>query len=216
MAASIAEQMDTALPASSKFPAWLRWGVLVWLVVWIPAYWHTWGAANFLHLCDIAVILACVGVWTNSALLISSQAVSSLLVDAAWTLDAASRFIRGRGLFGGAEYLFDARYPFWVRLLTLFHVALPVLLLWAMHRIGYDRRGWTLQCAIALPAFVAARFMSAAANINYAFTDPFIHRAWGPAPIHVLISWIFMAVVVYLPTHLLLKRLFRPPESRAS
>ena len=59
--------------------------------IWIPAYWHTWGAANFLHLCDIAVILACIGVWTNSALLISSQAVSSLLVDAAWILDAGSR-----------------------------------------------------------------------------------------------------------------------------
>ena len=97
MAASIVRKMAHASPASSKFPAWLRWAALVWLVVWIPAYWHTWGAANFLHLCDIAVILTCVGMWTNSALLISSQAVRSLLVDAAWTLDAASRFIRGRG-----------------------------------------------------------------------------------------------------------------------
>jgi hypothetical protein len=216
MAAGIGEKMDTASTASPGFPAWLRWGVLIWLVIWIPAYWRTWGAVNFLHLCDIAVILACIGVWTNSALLISSQTVSSLLVDAAWMLDAGSRFIRGRGLFGGAEYLFDAQYPLWVRLLTLFHVVMPVLLLWALHRIGYDRRGWALQCAIALPAFAAARFTAPAANINYAFTDPFIHRSWGAAPIHVLISWIFMAVVVYLPTHLLLKRLFPPPRSRPS
>src|ERR1022692_5340502 len=52
---------------------WLRWAALAWLVIWFPAYWHTWGAANFLYLCDIAVILTCLGVWTNSALLISSQ-----------------------------------------------------------------------------------------------------------------------------------------------
>ena len=208
--------MATPSPAPTRLPTWLRWAALFWLAIWIPAYWHTWGAANFLHLCDVAVILACVGVWTNSALLISSQAVSSLLVDAAWILDAGSRLVRGRGLFGGAEYLFDAHYPLWVRLLSLFHIAMPALLLWALHRTGYDRRGWALQCAIALPAFVAARFASPAANINYAFADPFFHRAWGPAPIHVLISWLFMACVVYLPTHLLLRRLFAPPHARAS
>jgi hypothetical protein len=194
---------------------WLRWAALIWLAIWIPAYWRTWGAANFLHLCDVAVILTCIGVWTGSTLLISSQAVSSLVVDAAWILDAGSRLIRGRGVFGGAEYLFDAHYPLWVRLLSLFHVVLPVLLLWALHRNGYDRRGWLLQCAIALPLFVAARFAAPEANINYAFTDPFIHREWGPAPMHVLISWLFMAFVVYLPTHLLLNRLFGAAHMRA-
>jgi hypothetical protein len=196
----------------ARFPNWLRWATLVWLAVWFPAYWHTWGAANFVHLCDIAVILTCVGVWTNSALLISSQAVGSLIVDTAWALDAGAKFFFGRQLFGGTEYLFDAHYPLWIRLLTLFHLAMPPLLLWGIHRMGYDRRGWALQSAIALPAFIAARFTSAAANINYVFTDPFIHRAWGPAPIHVVISWLFMVFVVYFPTQLLLRRFFSPPK----
>jgi len=216
MTAETADKMATPPPAPPKFPQWVRWTVLVWLAIWIPAYWRTWGVANFIHLCDIAVILACAGVWTNSALLISSQAVSSLLVDAAWMLDAGWRLFRGRALLGGADYLFDAHYPLWVRLLSLFHIAMPVLLLWALHRTGYDRRGWALQCAIALPLFIAARFTNPAENINYAFVDPFIHRQWGPAPIHVLISWLFMAVVVYLPTHLLLKKIFRAPQARES
>ena len=208
--------MATPAPAPTAFPLWIRLVVLVWLLIWIPAYWRTWGPANFVHLCDIAVILVCVGVWTGSALLISSQAVSSLLVDAAWAVDAGSRLVRGRGMLGGAEYLFDQRYPLWVRLLSLFHLALPVLVLWAMARTGYDRRSWSLQCAIALPAFVAARFTPPALNINYAFIDPFIHRSWGPPPIHVVISWLFMVFVVYLPTHLLLKKLFRPTPQRAA
>jgi hypothetical protein len=184
----------------------------VWFLIWLPAYWRTWGAANFLHLCDIAMILACVGVWSNSALLISSQAVSALLVGMVWALDAGSTFFLGRHLLGGTEYLFDTSYPLWVRLLTLFHAALPVLLLWALHQIGYDRRGWALQSAIALPIFVASRFTSPAQNINFAFTDPFFHRAWGPAPVHIATSWLFMVLVVYLPTHLLLKWLFPPPQ----
>jgi hypothetical protein len=214
MAAEIVEPMDTRPPTPFKFPVWIRCAVVVWLAIWIPAYWRTWGAANFLHLCDVAVILACAGVLTDSALLISSQGVSSLLVDAAWALDASWRLLRGRALLGGADYLFDSHYPLWVRLLSLFHVVMPALLLWALHRTGYDRRGWALQCAIALPLFIAARFTNPAENINYAFIDPFIHRQWGPAPIHVLISWLFMAFVVYYPTHLLLKRIFPAPPAR--
>jgi hypothetical protein len=200
--------MSAPAAPPTAFPLWLRWCALFWLAIWIPAYWRTWGAANFLHLCDIAVMLVCLGLWFNNRLLLSSQAVGSLLVDSAWIVDAGWHVLRGHGLLGGADYLFDASHPLWVRLLTLFHVAMPVLLLWALARTGYDRRGWPLQSGIALIAFVAARSTSAATNINYAFTDPFIHRAWGPGPVHVLISWLFMTVVVYLPTHLALLRVF--------
>jgi hypothetical protein len=197
--------------AQTRFPDWLRWTVLAWFVIWLPAYWHTWGAANFLHLCDIAVMLTCLAVWSNSALLISTQAVGSLLVDAAWALDAGWRLVSGRGLMGTTEYLFDPHFPLWIRLLTLFHLVMPGLVLWALYRTGYDRRGWALQSAIALAAFIASRFTSPAENINFAFTDPFFHRAWGSPPVHILTSWLFMAFVLYLPTHLLLKHLFAPP-----
>jgi hypothetical protein len=208
--------MPPATAPTHAFPVWLRCAAVAWLAIWMPAYWHTWGASNFLHLCDIAVIVTCAGLLTNSALLISSQAVGSLLVDAAWMLDAGWHLVRGRGLLGGADYLFDPSHPLWVRLLTLFHVVMPVLLLWAIGRTGYDRRGWPLQCAIALPAFVAARFTAPAENINYAFTDPFIHRQWGPPAAHVLISWLFMAVVVYLPTHLALRAIFKNRTKEAA
>ncbi len=190
------------------FPAWLRWAALAWLSIWVPAYWRTWGVSNFLQLCDIAVILTSVGLWTNSRLLISSQAVSSLLVDSAWMLDALGRLLTGRHLLGGTEYLFDGHYPLWVRLLSLFHVLMPPLLLWSLHHVGYDRRGFVLQSAITVSALIGSRFTAPAKNVNFAFTDPFFHRAWGPAPVHVAVSVLFMAIVVYFPTHLLLKRLF--------
>jgi len=198
------------------YPIWMRWLSLVWFLFWSSAYWRTWGAANFVHLCDVAVILTCIGMWTGSALLISSQAVGALIVDAAWALDACWMVLLRRPLFGGNEFLLDAHYPLWVRLLTVFHLIMPALLLWGLVRSGYDRRGWLLQCAIALPVFILARFTPPAKNIDFAFTDPFLHVQWGPAPLHVLISWCFMAVVIYLPTHLLLKRLFPPPQEQAS
>lgn len=177
----------------------------------MAVYWRFWGPANFLHLCDIAVIVSCIGLWSSNALLISSQAVGSLVVDAIWTLDVGWRFFLGRHLTGGTEYLFDPRYPLWIRLLTLFHLVTPPLLLWAVHRIGYDRRGCALQSAIAVAAFAAARFTSPELNINFAFSNPLTHRAWGPAPMHVAISALIIIIVAYLPTHLCLKHFFAPP-----
>jgi hypothetical protein len=200
----------------TRFPAWIRVAAAVWLVAWVPAYWHAWGLANFLHLCDLAVFLTCVGLWTNSALLLSSQAVGSLLVDFAWTLDAAWKIVAHHHLIGGTEYLFDPHVALWIRLLSLFHVLLPPLLLWALCRTGYDRRAWALQSGIAVVAFIASRFTTPANNINFAFTDPFWHRSVGPAPIHVAASILFMAVVVYLPTHLVLARIYPPPGAGTS
>lgn len=198
-----------AQPAQQKaLPEALRWGALVWLAVWFPANWRYWSLANFLHLCDLALILGCVGLWTSNALLLSSQAISSLLVGLTWALDASWRLFLGHHLIGGTEYMFDSSYPLWIRLLSLFHIALPPLLLWALRRTGYDSRAWRFQSAIALLAFIASRFTNPELNINFAFRDPFWHRAWGPAPIHVAVSVLFMVFVVYLPTHLVLRRVY--------
>lgn len=214
MTAEVAEHMTSSPPNHAKLPPWIRWVALGWLALWFTVYWRAWGPLNFLHFCDIAEILACIGFVADNALLISSQAVASLFVDAAWAVDAGWTVVFGHHLIGGTEYLFDPSHALWVRLLSLFHLALPVLLLWALHRLGYDRRGFPLQLAIALPAFIASRFAPAAQNINYAFTDPFFHRSSGAAPVHILVAFLFMLVVVYLPTHLILKRIFPSPATR--
>ncbi len=206
--------MLSASSANKKFPDWLRWSALLWLLVWVPTYWRVWGPVNFLFLCDIAAGLTCIGLWTSNSLLLSSQAISSLLIDFAWGLDVAWRLFFGRHLIGGTEYLFDARFPLWVRLLSLFHLFLPFLLLWALHRVGYNRRGWALQSAIAPIVLVLTRIASTPEkNINFAFTDPFFHRAWGPAPVHLAVTSLFLICVVYLPTHLLLSRMFPPLQN---
>jgi hypothetical protein len=207
--------MLTSPPARQKIPVWFRWLALLWLVIWFAAYWHAWGPANFLHLCDIAVILICFGLWADSALLVSSQAVSSLMIDIVWTLDVATRLIFGRHLIGGTEYLFDATTPLWARLLSLFHIVLPFLLLWSLHRLGYDPRGWKLQSAILVPILIASRHVTPDQNLNFAVKDPFLHRSYGPAPVHLAITFLFLVFVVYLPTHLLLSRLFPPPRTEA-
>jgi hypothetical protein len=208
--------MPTTVSASrQKIPEWLRHLALIFLVLWFAAYWHAWGPANFLHLCDVAVILTCIGLWTNSSLLVSSQAVSSVLIDLVWTLDATARLIFGRHLIGGTEYLFDATTPLCARLLSLFHILLPFVLLWSLSRLGYDRRGWKLQSAILVPILIASRFVTTGQNLNFAVTDPFLHRSYGPAATHLFITFLFLVFVVYFPTHLLFSRLFPGPSGES-
>jgi hypothetical protein len=192
---------------ANAFPI-LRWVALSWLVVWLPSYVWAWGWANLLHLCDMAVILGCVGIWWGSSLLISSQAVGSLAAGILWALDVGWRLTTGRFLVGGTDYMWDARYPLWVRLLSSFHIGLPLALLWAMRKVGYDRRALALQAAIAAGLFVAARFLPSDLNVNYAFRDPLFHRAWGPAPVHLAVIFFFAAVFLYWPTHLFLSWMF--------
>ncbi len=186
--------------APAAFPV-VRWLAVAWLLVWATAYARGWGLANFLHLCDLAVVLTCVGLWRGSPLLLSSQALSSLVVDVAWDIDLAWRLATGRHLIGGTEYMFDPRFPLALRMLSLFHVVLPVLLVWAVRRVGYDRRGFALQAAIAVLAVAAARLAPAAANINYAHADPFFGRQWGPAPVHVAVIVAPLVLALYWPTH---------------
>jgi hypothetical protein len=189
----------------------VRWAAAAWLAVWAPAYWLYYGPLVFLNLCDIAVILTCVGLWRGSALLLSSQALSSLAIDFAWLADLAWRAASGRHLIGGTEYMWDPAYPAWLRALSLFHVLLPAALLYGLKRFGYDRRALPLQSAIALGVLAASRLTAPELNVNFAFRDPFFGRAWGPAPLHVLAIWGGLAIVYWL-TALALRRVFPPAQ----
>ncbi len=106
--------------------------------------------------------------------------------------------------------MWDARFPLWVRLLSLFHVVLPVLLLVALRRASYDHHALRLQSWITAALLVASRFLGPTRNLNYAFADPIFHRAFGPAPIHLALIFAALAGIIYWPTHLLLARAFPP------
>jgi hypothetical protein len=198
---------------STPFPV-LRWAALAWFAVWFPTYAHYWGWSNFLHVCDVAVALTCAGLWWGNSLLLSSQAVNAVLTDLLWCADAAGRLAFSKNYLGGTEYMWDSHYPVWVRALSLFHVFLPLLLLWSLRRVGYDRRGLALQAAITAALLAASRFFGAALNLNYAFVEPVFHRSWGPAPLHLFLVWLCMLVFLYWPVHLALKKFM--PAIRAA
>jgi hypothetical protein len=197
---SLFDHARTVDLARVKFPI-LRWVALAWLIAWIPAYWRCWGWQNFFHLCDIAVILSCLGIIFGNRLLISSQMLATVVPGVIWSLDAGWRVFFHHNLIGGTEYLWDATVPLWVRMLSLFHIGLPILLLALCARIGYDRRALAFQSLVTFVLFLISRWMGAEANLNYVFIDPIFHRALRPAPIHFAIIIAGTVILFYLPAH---------------
>lgn len=182
------------------------------ILIWTIVTWEARGPENFLWFCDVANFAVVFAILTESPLILSSQAVSVLLVQILWMIDVLGRALLGIHLIGGTEYMFDQSTAPGLRLVSLFHVIVPGVLIWGMSRLGYDRRGWLLQTGVAwvlLP-------------VSFWCTDPirdinWVHGPFGEAqtlvapPVYLAVLMIAYPVVVYLPTHLVLRRLFREP-----
>ena len=184
----------------------LRWLGLAWLAVYLPSYAIAYGFTNFLFLCNLGVMLTAAALLWESRLVLSSQAVAAPVIGLAWAVDAGWRVVTGAHLFGGTEYMWDPQYPLFTRLLSLYHLAWPVLVVVLVRRVGYDRRGWALQSGIAGGVVICCRLFTAPAeNINFAFVDPIFGRAFEPAALHIGIVLGGLAGVAYGLTHLVLR-----------
>ncbi len=184
----------------------LRWFALAWLLIYVPSYTAAYGLANFLFVCNLSVFITTLGLWLSSPLLLSSQAVGLLIVSCVWTLDVVSRLLTGAHWIGGTEYMWDARWPLATRLMSLYHVMAPLLIVYALRRVGYDRRGLALQSGIATAAILLGRLFGPAANLNHAFTDPILKRSFEPAALHLAILIGVLVGFLYPLTDAVLRR----------
>jgi hypothetical protein len=195
----------------------------VFLAVLLPIYLKTYGPTNFLWFCDAALILTVIGMWLESSLLISMCAVGILIPQCLWLLDFAMN-VFGIHLLGLTPYMFDSRISLFTPGLSLFHGWLPLLLIWLLRRVGYDKRAllaWgTLATALVLvcyfftpPAGSHLADANTPININniYGFNDQ-RPQSWINQNIYVVLwigaLWLF----AFLPTHFLLLKIFPGPR----
>lgn len=187
-----------------RLPFWLKIGWTFWLGVWIPIYWKEYGAQNFLYFCDLGNIFVAIALWSESALIFSWQATGLLLFQTLYAIDLAGALILGRHLIGGTEYMFDPNLPLLVRLLSLFHVVMPPLLIWATRQLGYDSRGWKFQTLTAWVVVPINYFWRPEQNVNWARGLFFREQHVVPGLVYLGAYLILVPLVVYYPTHLLL------------
>jgi hypothetical protein len=187
-----------------RIPAWLKIVWTIWLIAWVPLYWKQYGAQNFLFFCDLGNIFIGLALWLESSLLFSWQACGLLFFQGLYIIDLAGTVITGQHFIGGTEYMFDPGLPLAVRLLSLFHVVTPPLLLWALRRVGYDRRGWKLQTLTAWIVVPINYFWRPQLDVNWARGLFFREQHLVPGWLYLLAYLTLVPLLVYFPTHLLL------------
>jgi hypothetical protein len=190
-------------------PIWLKILYTLFVAFLVPIYWRQYGPANFLWFSDIALLIMIPALWFENALLVSMMALSVLVLELVWNIDFWVRLATGKSLIALSAYMFDPKIPLFIRSLSLFHVALPIILVWLLARLGYERRAFfwqTLLAVIVLP--VSYLVTNPRDNINWVYGFGEKPQTFLPAPLFVLFLTIAFPLVVYLPMHFLFSRIF--------
>ena len=180
----------------------------------VPIYWRQYGPANFLWFSDIALLALVPALWMENVLLVSMMAVSIIFFEALWNCDFFFRLATGKSLIGLSAYMFDPKIPLFIRGLSCFHIVLPLLLLWMLHRLGYDHRALIWQTIVAIVVLPLSYLMSnPQENVNWVYGFGENPQKVLPAPLFVLVLMLLFPLVIYLPTHLVFTRIFRGASS---
>src|ERR1017187_2045125 len=206
-----------------KIPLAAKLAITAFLAVLLPVYLHTYGPTNFLWFCDAALILTVAGMWLESSLLISMCAVGILLPQCLWLVDFGINFL-GIHFLGLTGYMFDHKLSLFTRGLSLFHGWLPLLLIWLLVRLGYDKRAlfaWTglaaglvLVCYFFTPpagAHLANPNLPININYLYGFNDQ-QPQHWVNQNLYVILWLGVVWLAAFLPTHLALRKILAAPK----
>jgi len=141
-----ASETPVAVPARHRVPLWLKCLYTAFVALLVPVYLKEYGPTNFLYFCDVALLMTLVAIWREDSLWASMAAVGILLPQLIWMVDFLGGFV-GFHPIGMTSYMFDPKYSFFARALSFFHFWLPILLVYLIWRLGYDRRAlarWTV------------------------------------------------------------------------
>jgi hypothetical protein len=201
---------------TNSIPTPVKVAYTAFMCVLVPVYWYFYGPTNFLYFCDVALLLTLVGIWRGNALLVSMCAVGILLPQLLWVADFAAAFA-GIRLTGMTTYMFNPNSPVFLRGLSLFHGWIPFFLIYAVWRLGYDRRallGWT---ALAWALLLVCFFLMPEPMANPGLRPVNINYVWGMSdtakqtmmpPMAWFLSLIAgLPLLLFVPTHLALRKL---------
>jgi hypothetical protein len=204
-----------ALPAEPRIPLWLKLVYTTFMAVLIPVYWYYYGPTNFLYFCDVALILTLVGIWIESPLLLSMCAVGITVVQGVWLIDFLGHLI-GTPVNAMTAYMFEEHRSAFLRGLSLFHGWLPLMLIYLVAKVGYDRRAlpaWTvlawvliLLCYFFLPPPNPKAGLTPV-NVNYVFglndAEP---QTWVAPNLWVIGMIVVMPILFFAPVHYVFSR----------
>ena len=190
-------------------PLWFKLAYTAFVLYVMAVWWKHYGWKNFLWFSDIAFIGAVPAMWLESAALASVLTVAVLVPELLWNVDYALRLTLRRRITGLTDYMFESDRRLLLRGLSLFHVPLPLVLLWMIAAYGYDASAG-LPGAVALGAVVLpwSRILSTPEkNINWTYGFGAQRVTW-PGWVFVPLLFVGFVLFVFIPTDWLLRAWF--------
>jgi hypothetical protein len=176
----------------------------IFVCILVPVYTINYGIRNFLWFSDIGLFLTVIALWFKSPLIISMAAVGIFIPEIIWCVDFFVNLLTRHAPLGLTKYMFDKNISLFVRLLSLFHLFLPVIWIVLLSEWGYDARAIYYQTGVAwLVLILTYRFTNKADNINWVFTPEKLGWKKISAPAWLIIMLILWPVVVMLPAEIL-------------
>jgi hypothetical protein len=191
-------------------PLWIKLAYTLFVAVTVAVYAVKWGRGNFLWFSDIALIGTVPALWLESGLLAGMMTIAILLPEILWNLSFFVQLATRRRVSGLTDYMFDRSKPLYLRALSLFHVFLPILLVWMISRLGYERRALIAQTILAWVVLPLSYWLTKPEeNVNWVhgFNNG-LHKRVHPI-VYLGLLMIGFPVLLYLPTHFLLVTLFK-------
>ncbi|HUL41751.1 MAG TPA: hypothetical protein VLV32_07585 [Burkholderiales bacterium] len=190
-------------------PLWIKLVYTLYVAVTMAVYLIKYSPGNLLWFSDIALLVTVAALWIESPLLASMMTVGVLLPEALWNLSYFGQLLTGKRVTGLSDYMFDSQMPLYLRALSLFHVFLPVLLVWMVARLGYEPKALIAQTSLAWVVLPASYWLTnPAENVNWVF-------GFGNKPQKLVSPLVYLGLLmagfpllIYLPTHLLLLKFF--------
>ncbi len=191
-------------------PLWLKIGYTIFAGGILVVYFFKYGPQNYLWFSDIALIAVVPALWLESGLIASMMTVGVLLPEITWNVSFITGLLTGRPVTGLADYMFESDRPLYLRAISLFHVVLPVLLVWLVWTLGYDPRALAAQTALAWVVLPITYWLTGPElNINWVYCLPTRPQTRFTPLQYLGLVMVAFPVVVYLPTHILLLAVFR-------
>ena len=211
---------------SARIPLSAKLAITTFLTVLVPVYLHTYGPTNFLWFCDAALLFTAAGMWLECPLLIGMCATGILLPQCLWLVDFGVN-LAGFHFLNLTAYMFGSHLSHFTRGLSLFHGWLPLLLVWLLFRVGYDRRALAAWTFLAAGLVLACYFFTPPSgahpqdpnmpvDINYLYGfDDRKPQTWMNENLYAVLWPCALWVAAFLPTHLVLRKIFRAPQPPA-
>ena len=192
-------------------PLWLKVSYTVFAAVTVAVYLKKYPLWNFLWFSDIALIATVPALWLENRLIASMMLVGILLPEILWNGAFFVRLATGKRLFGLTDYMFDPTKPRYLRAISLFHVILPIVLLWMVAVLGYDTRALLAQTALAWIVLPLSYWLGnpKEENLNWVFGWKAEPQTSIPPLAYLGLVMIGFPLLIFLPTHLALLQVFR-------